>query len=116
MKVLGTLILTRDTCLCGAGDVGGGGRVGGGGGGLVCGGGGGRVGGGVVGLGLGGGGVGRGVVLGVGAVSSGKNLSDGRLKFNGLALGLLFLNAKFSNKLNVCSIIALLEKSLLLSS
>jgi len=77
----------------------------GGGGGVV----GGLVGGGGGGLLVGGGGGG---LVGDGAVSSGRNLSEGLLKFSGLASGLFFLSAKFSNKLNVCSIIALLVKSL----
>ena len=78
----------------------------GGGGGVV----GGLVGGGGGGLLVAGGGGGG--LVGGGAVSSGRNLSEGLLKFSGLASGLFFLSAKFSNKLNVCSIIALLVKSL----
>ena len=64
-------------------------------------------------LGVGGGGGGRGVVLGV-VVGSGRNLSEGLLKGEtGLDLGLPFiLLEKFSNKLNVCSTIDLLETSL----
>ena len=64
-------------------------------------------------LGVGGGGGGREVVLGV-VVGSGRNLSEGLLKGEtGLDLGLpLILLEKFSNKLNVCSTIDLLETSL----